>query len=183
MFHCRPFRSIVRMPGATAKCWWHEIAPKLVFFFIFTFGLQKTLDRIFGYDPTLDLYTTAVIIFGAAAIAIVEAQALAVAAMDIDCESQLPFPGKVIDGKHKVEYLSMYVLHLLRFGNCPVAILYSKTLTLSQLKSLCSEHRLPISGNKATLTVRLETFSADQSNWDRYLFLFCLQCFDAKFSL
>lgn len=84
-------------PGSAAK---FETAPKFIFFYFIALCLRRTLDWIFGYNPTFRLYSTITILITGIIIAIIEAQAMP------DAKS-LPFPGKVVGGKHETEYLSM----------------------------------------------------------------------------
>ncbi|KAF8266687.1 hypothetical protein EI94DRAFT_147635 [Lactarius quietus] len=60
----------------------------------------------------------------------------------------LPFPGKLVGGVHEVEHQD---IGKLRFVD---------------LRDLCGNYGLPKTGNKAALTERLTTFSADRKAWD-----------------
>ncbi|KAF8265745.1 hypothetical protein EI94DRAFT_1855058, partial [Lactarius quietus] len=63
----------------------------------------------------------------------------------------LPFPGTVVDGVQPVVHLD--ISNLRRGG----------------LRDLCETYKLPKTGNMATLTERLQAFSADRKAWDGIL--------------
>ncbi|KAI9463585.1 hypothetical protein BJY52DRAFT_1252407 [Lactarius psammicola] len=63
----------------------------------------------------------------------------------------LPFPGELVDGVHEVVHHNI------------------NDLSRAGLHDLCNAFHLAKTGNKATLTERLEKFSADRKGWDSLL--------------
>lgn len=85
-------------------------------------------------------------------------------------ENELPFPGRLVEGKYDVQYLHLWVCTFLRSSSASLTSTgpspFHRKQNRKTLVAWCREFRLPISGTVPALTARLIDFSADREMWE-----------------
>jgi hypothetical protein len=69
------------------------------------------------------------------------------------------------------ESLRTFTSFLFVFSSLLLLFFHSDNLTRQQLRELCQEYGLKVTGNKCQLTDSLRVFSMDRNRWDRHVIL------------
>jgi hypothetical protein len=96
-------------------------------------------------------------------------------ALSTPCAVGLPFPGRLVDGMHTIVHHELWVPLPYPFSvaNVPLFIFQHQppeSLSAGTLRELCDAFHLPITRIMAKLRDRLQEFSANRKEWEKWVF-------------